>query len=373
MSLATRCTACGTVFRVVEDQLRVSEGWVRCGRCAEVFNAIESLVELDGMAAGPEAAGSSHGQRVMDDLARVAQAASAASAAPRAPSTADRAGFMPAPATGQALPPDPDKPVDAWAHDAEPGPLEPVLQPTEAHGDAMMAHEVQANEGQAPEPAGRDLRAGLADARAWGARAAAVAAATATPTDAADMNDDGDDPATSVRISPDVPAFVRKAERAARWRRPGVRAALSLLALLAAVALALQVALTQHDLLAARWPVLKPAMERLCALSGCQLGLPRRIASLTVDSSGLVRAGPSGAYRLSLVLRNADVMTLRLPSVDLSLTDAQGRTLARRVLDPADLGSTQDGIAAGAELPLAVSLRTRDPAVVGYTIEIFYP
>jgi ribosomal protein L11 methyltransferase len=32
--LATRCSACGTVFRVVQDQLRVSEGWVRCGRCA---------------------------------------------------------------------------------------------------------------------------------------------------------------------------------------------------------------------------------------------------------------------------------------------------------------------------------------------------
>ena len=44
MSLATRCTACGTVFRVVQDQLKVSEGWVRCGRCDEVFNALEGLV-----------------------------------------------------------------------------------------------------------------------------------------------------------------------------------------------------------------------------------------------------------------------------------------------------------------------------------------
>ena len=45
--LATRCPACSTVFRVVPDQLRVSEGWVRCGRCAEVFDATESLVDLD--------------------------------------------------------------------------------------------------------------------------------------------------------------------------------------------------------------------------------------------------------------------------------------------------------------------------------------
>ena len=46
MSLATRCTSCGTVFRVVQDQLKVSEGWVRCGRCNEVFNALEGLFDL---------------------------------------------------------------------------------------------------------------------------------------------------------------------------------------------------------------------------------------------------------------------------------------------------------------------------------------
>jgi len=47
MSLATRCPSCGTVFRVVSDQLKVSEGWVRCGRCTEVFNAAQRLFELE--------------------------------------------------------------------------------------------------------------------------------------------------------------------------------------------------------------------------------------------------------------------------------------------------------------------------------------
>ena len=46
MSLATRCTSCGTAFRVVQDQLKVSEGWVRCGRCNAVFNALEGLFDL---------------------------------------------------------------------------------------------------------------------------------------------------------------------------------------------------------------------------------------------------------------------------------------------------------------------------------------
>ena len=39
MSLITRCPACGTMFKVVTDQLKVSQGWVRCGQCAEVFDA----------------------------------------------------------------------------------------------------------------------------------------------------------------------------------------------------------------------------------------------------------------------------------------------------------------------------------------------
>ena len=53
MSLATRCTHCGTIFKVVQDQLKVSEGWVRCGRCHEVFNALPALFDLDTEAPPP--------------------------------------------------------------------------------------------------------------------------------------------------------------------------------------------------------------------------------------------------------------------------------------------------------------------------------
>lgn len=44
MSLITCCPSCGTKFRVVADQLRISEGWVRCGRCQEVFDAQQAMV-----------------------------------------------------------------------------------------------------------------------------------------------------------------------------------------------------------------------------------------------------------------------------------------------------------------------------------------
>lgn len=65
MSLATSCPSCGTVFRVQQDQLKTSEGWVRCGQCQEVFNALEGLFDLDRR----ETSGSSSRQ-APPDLAR---------------------------------------------------------------------------------------------------------------------------------------------------------------------------------------------------------------------------------------------------------------------------------------------------------------
>ena len=47
MSLKTRCPACDTVFKIVPDQLKVSSGWVRCGRCAEVFDAAAHAVSVN--------------------------------------------------------------------------------------------------------------------------------------------------------------------------------------------------------------------------------------------------------------------------------------------------------------------------------------
>lgn len=46
MSLVTRCPSCATTFKVVQDQLRISDGWVRCGRCSHVFDASLDLQAL---------------------------------------------------------------------------------------------------------------------------------------------------------------------------------------------------------------------------------------------------------------------------------------------------------------------------------------
>ena len=53
MSLKTRCPACDTVFKIVPDQLKVSKGWVRCGRCAEVFDAAAHAATSDDASPWP--------------------------------------------------------------------------------------------------------------------------------------------------------------------------------------------------------------------------------------------------------------------------------------------------------------------------------
>ena len=54
MSLKTRCPACDTVFKIVPDQLKVSKGWVRCGRCAEVFDAAAHAASTEDVNQRPQ-------------------------------------------------------------------------------------------------------------------------------------------------------------------------------------------------------------------------------------------------------------------------------------------------------------------------------
>lgn len=49
MSLVTDCPSCGVFFKVAPDQLLISEGWVRCGKCQTVFDAGLNLQPITGM------------------------------------------------------------------------------------------------------------------------------------------------------------------------------------------------------------------------------------------------------------------------------------------------------------------------------------
>jgi predicted Zn finger-like uncharacterized protein len=319
--MATRCSACSTVFRVVPDQLRVSEGWVRCGRCAEVFNASEVLLDLETGA--PLSGRDDRPPRAM------AQFTSRRPTAPTAPTP------PPAPREDAG----PASPADFDRH-AE-------LPP--AQGMPV----VDESESRFADDAAEDF-----------APRAATAATEAAPAQA-DISAEAHSQTT--------PLFLRQAERTARWRQPRVRAALWGTAVLAAVALATQVVVEYRDLAAARFPSARPALEQACAWLGCTVGAAHVIESLVVESSGLVRVEKSDVYKLSVALRNRAALEVALPALELSLTDSQGQLVARRVLPMSELGVNQATLAAGRELSLNATLQAATPPIAGYTIELFYP
>jgi hypothetical protein len=151
-----------------------------------------------------------------------------------------------------------------------------------------------------------------------------------------------------------------------------VRAALGVACVLAALVLAAQAANHHRDILAARWPAVRPLLAAWCRAPQCRIEAPRRIDDVLVDSTALTRATAQDAFVLSVTLRSRSDLTLTLPSIDLALTDANGRLLARRTLAPRDFNAAEV-IAPHAETPLQVVLSAGTAPVVGYTVEIFYP
>lgn len=44
MSWITRCPACGTSYKVVSDQIKIAQGWLRCGQCQHAFDSTGLVV-----------------------------------------------------------------------------------------------------------------------------------------------------------------------------------------------------------------------------------------------------------------------------------------------------------------------------------------
>jgi hypothetical protein len=74
-----------------------------------------------------------------------------------------------------------------------------------------------------------------------------------------------------------------------------------------------------------------------------------------------------------VTLRSRSAMPLAMPWIDLSLTDANGRLVARRALAAAELEPATRVLQPGSEIALHAFLEAANSRVTGYTIEIFYP
>ncbi|GAB2462318.1 hypothetical protein GCM10027082_12120 [Comamonas humi] len=94
MSQITRCPECHTRFKVVDDQLRISGGWVRCGKCKAVFDALAHL-----------------SSRPQADAAEPVQPAAAVAAEDRTPADASDEGASAVLVTANSIAIDPEAPV----------------------------------------------------------------------------------------------------------------------------------------------------------------------------------------------------------------------------------------------------------------------
>ncbi len=548
MSLATRCPACGTIFRVVQDQLKVSEGWVRCGQCHEVFHGIEALFDLDSdpaiaarrAAARPPVAPAP--TRVFADArasapiplptppapapspiaipARppapppMAPAPQSVPATPSAfgpsdllpPAPAMRPGYTGFTPASHPAPPSPIAPIatrgtiaprfaarlaeeSARAQTAVPSPIPSAYPPTPAPTDApapALASPAPAPFGSAPAqhaasswqsppvpvpaptpsaftappfvaapppaievtvlplplPAPVQVRAETPLVTPIAAAPAPVdappsaselASSFAAPPPAPEPAepapvvarepspdvdgltmpslpvDDADDdaragPPTLASMLPEGagdwpptrkskrtpaatatstevalidrskdPRFLREARSGARWRRPWVRAVLSVtLLLLIAVAVA-QVAWPQRDTLAARWPATLPAWEWVCEQADCKIEAPRAIASLALDGSSLTRTDTEHVLLFSADLHNRADHEVRMPSFDVTFMDLNGEIVARKVLTPEQIGIHQAALAAEGELHVHARLQVGTLAASGFQADLFYP
>lgn len=371
MSLATCCPACGTVFRVVPDQLRISDGWVRCGKCGEVFDANEHLRGTQEAAAqvppaaAPEentAPAPSDPELPIAGLLRRPEQLSAVDleididpdAIIRSPRT--EAATAPAPAPGPAAAPPPPPPHSTWPEGYKLD-LDSIAPGIPGAPEAAQAHE------QLPDP---------------------LAQAAAAPNEfMADvpLDEDGFAREREAVLERDGslgdPSFMRQARRRAFWRRGPVRLALVVLAVLLALLLGAQVAVHQRDRLAASQPALRPVLQQLCRPLGCDVGLPRRIEALVIDSSAFGRLAPD-TYRLAFTLRNASAAPVAMPALELTLTDSMDQPLLRRVLMPAELGAQAPALLAArgewsGALALAVDPSAAGGRVAGYRLLAFYP
>ena len=81
----------------------------------------------------------------------------------------------------------------------------------------------------------------------------------------------------------------------------------------------------------------------------------------------------SGGYKLSLALRNKTAVEVAAPSVELSLTDANGAPLARRVIGPEAMSPALTQVGAESEQTLSLVFTTGGQRVSGYSVNIFYP
>ncbi len=160
--------------------------------------------------------------------------------------------------------------------------------------------------------------------------------------------------------------------------RPPLSRAWWLGVVLLATVLLVEIAFAWRGPLAQRYPVLRPALEAMCARAQCSVPWSREEALLKLEDSEMLEVpGKPSEIALGARIRNLATVAQEYPHFELTLTDFTGQAAARRVLRPTDyLGrplQAGEVLAPGSELALQLRLETPRLKATGYELLLFYP
>ncbi len=311
------------MFKVVPDQLRISDGWVRCGQCEEIFDASANL------------------QEPAEVVLPQAQAPDSAAA---------------------------DESVDVSANVA----IDLDL------GQALVAEEdsvpTLALPAQRPVPPGAGVEEFSESGEGDSAESEPAVLPEAPVTSMHDEAQRDGQPPPAQELP--EPSFMRQASRRSAAAAPGRRVALLSGVVVLCLAWLLQGLVHERDRLAAMAPGLTPLIEGVCAQVGCRVAPLRQIEAVLIESASFTKVR-TDVFRLSLTLRNSALTDLALPAIELSLTDSQDRTLLRRAFLAAELGLSTEVLTAGSETAVSLLLGVENHGnaerIAGYRVLAFYP
>ncbi|TAH11141.1 MAG: DUF3426 domain-containing protein [Curvibacter sp.] len=350
MSLITQCPACATMFKVVPDQLRISDGWVRCGQCDEVFDANANLYADPEPQSEPIVQEASEASEAREDWT---SSLSFANERHLSKLPAEDVAFKIKEAVEVDIPDRPD----------------------EITSEEVVQQEVSTARMQEPE------LDDLLDLRPGHAREAhgipdEVSPKVVKPAQSVEPRFAQVQVKTVEHADSPKLTFMRQSRVDSAWQSTGVRVLLSLLALVLVAGFALQVVVHERDRIAATNPAAKGALLVLCDWLGCKVQSLRQIESVVIDGSSFTKVR-ADVYRLNFTLKSTAAISLAVPALELTLTDLQDQAVVRRVLLPSELGAAKEVLDAGAELtavlPFAVKSGSANERISGYRLLAFYP
>ena len=368
MSLITRCPVCTTRFKVVPDQLRVSEGWVRCGRCGGAFDANVHL-QGDGRATLPSSPApavrvpvAQIGSKIEHTTSQTFVSAGELGLDNEREIRVESVSELAQESAAKLKWPEVSSLSYGALVDARFG---VVFRPD------LAAHvEIPGEEFVPQAPEVDVVSGGVAVEPLWEASPTLRCAEVYVPP----VNR----PLALAPIPLPVQAltFMRTADKDAIWSKSWARRSMTVLAVLLVAALGLQATLHERDRLAASVPYLRPALTAMCGALECRIAPFKQIDSLVIDASSFVKVR-GDVYRLNLTLKNTAPLDVAAPSVELTLTDTQDLPLIRHVLSASELGAQQSTLLAGGELvtvvPLNVKTEGSAERISGYRLRVFYP